>query len=105
MTSFPAWTATLHHDGSPRYVALPAPRDPDFGDEVTIRLRAAPEAPIERVLLRTCPDGEQAFVEMRPAEVEKACRWWSAPLQLAMPTTHYRFLVFAADGAWWYNGA
>ncbi len=78
--------------------------DPGQGDEVTIRLRAAPGAPIERVLLRTCPDGEQQFVEMQPEEAP-ACRWWRATLRVSMPTVAYRFLLLGQDGAWWYNAS
>jgi alpha-glucosidase len=100
----PPWTRSVHHDGSARYLRTPPNRDPDYGDEVEVRLRAAPDAPIERVLLRTCPDGEQAFVEMTPETAGPACRWWSARLTLSMPTTHYRFGLFGRDGVFWYNG-
>ena len=57
---FPAYASSIHHDGSPRYVRAPAGGEPRLGDEVTLRVRAAPDAPIERVLLRTCPDGSAA---------------------------------------------
>lgn len=99
----PEWVGGVHHDGSGRYVRSVSGRELDFGEEVVVRLRTGLDAPIERVLLRTCPDGEQAFVEMR-SEAGAACRWWSATLTLAMPTTAYRFGLFAADGVYWYNG-
>jgi len=103
----PFYIHSIHHDGSNRYVRCgPAGgADPRPGDEVTIRLRAAPDAPIERVLLRTCPDGEQHFVEMRPDCAGPACRWWQATLRMSMPVVGYRFLLFTTDGAWWYNGS
>ncbi len=79
-----------------------------LGAEVQIRLRMAQDAPVVCVLLRTCPDGEQMFAEMHP-EGEPApgnpCRWWQARLRMEMPRTGYRFLIFAQDGAWWYNGS
>jgi hypothetical protein len=51
---------SVHHDGSARYVEPQALR---LGEVATVRLRAHPQAPLERVLLRACPDGEQSFVE------------------------------------------
>jgi alpha-glucosidase len=105
---FPAYALSIHHDGSARYVRPHATGALRLGDEVTLRVRAAPDAPIERLILRTCPDGEQLFTPMRlegaPAG-QAACRWWQATVRLTMPCTPYRFLVFTADGAWWLNGA
>jgi len=102
----PAYLASIHHDGSTRYVLPHQNQDLRIGDEVTIRLRTAPDAPIQHLMLRTCPDGEQFFTEMQPASAQPnpACCWWEATLLLHMPDTAYRFLMFTSDGAWWYNG-
>lgn len=102
-----SYLSSIHHDGSKRYVLSPGGADLHMGDEVTIRLRAAVDAPIERILLRTCPDGEQFFAEMHIEESQSSttCTWWSAKLRLNMPLTSYRFLLFTTDGAWWYNGS
>jgi alpha-glucosidase len=102
---FPDYLPSIHHDGSPRYVRSTAAAL-HLGDNVTIRLRTAPNAAIERVLLRTCPDGEQAFAEMHPTQPVggEVCQWWQAVLKLSMPVTGYRFLLFTRDGVWWYNG-
>jgi alpha-glucosidase len=93
---------SIHHDGSRRYVEPQALR---LGQMVTIRLRAHPQTPIERVLLRTCPDGEQSFIEMQPRDANAVCRWWEAHLKVTMPLMSYRFLLFTTDGVWWYNGS
>ena len=102
----PAYLSSIHHDGSSRYVRHHRSSELRIGDEVTLRLRAAPEAPIERILLRTCPDGEQFFVEMYLASSQPnpACCWWEVIIRLHMPVTAYRFLLFTPEGAWWYNG-
>jgi len=100
----PSYLSSIHHDGSKRYVKSTSP-DLHLGDEVTIRLRAAADSPIERILLRTCPDGEQFFAEMKIEETSSACNWWQAKLHLSMPLTSYRFLLFTSDGIWWYNGS
>ena len=103
----PAFLDSVHHDGSSRYVRARAGAALRLGDKVTLRLRAAVGAPLERLLLRTCPDGEQSFVEMQPEVLQPgaACRWWQVKLRLSMPVTHYRFLVFSSGSTWWYNGS
>ena len=95
---------SLHHDGSARYVSHP---DPSLGDELTLRLRHAPALPVERILLRTAPDGEQLFSDLHaePFQPGAACRWWRITLRLHMPLTTYRFLLFIDGQAWWYNAA
>jgi alpha-glucosidase len=100
------YLSSIHHDGSARYVRPHHNTELHIGDDVTIRLRAAMDAPIERLLLRTCPDGEQFFAEMHPASSQPnpACRWWEATLRIGMPVTAYRFLLFTPEGVWWYNG-
>jgi hypothetical protein len=68
---------SLHHDGSDRYVQPGPGVDPHrlrIGDRVRLRVRAAPDAPIERLFLRWTPDGEQVFREMSEAEPGPACR-------------------------------
>lgn len=99
---------SVHHDGSPSYVRGPHPPDLTIGDQVTLRLRAATEARIERVLLRTEPDGEQHLLPMQVEEQGEGngvARWWQLRLEVTMPVTAYRFLLFTSYGAWWYNGS
>ena len=100
----PAYFNSIHHDGSVRYVQ---PQEPRLNELVTLRLRAVPEAPIQRVLLRSEDDGEGYFLPMSAEELRPgaAARWWRVELRLKMPVTHYRFLLFTEDGAWWYNGS
>lgn len=103
----PSYLSSIHHDGSSRYVRPLQSTELHIGDEVIIRMRMSPDVPVERLLLRTCPDGEQFFAEMKPASSQPnpACRWWEATLRLSMPVMAYRFLLFTNDGAWWYNGS
>ena len=100
--SFPAWLSTLHHDGSPRYVSNLYPR---LGETVRVRLRVGGGAPVRRVFLRTCPDGEQAFTPAMPGPAEPPSRWWKAELPVAEPGVHYRFVLEADDGVWFYSAA
>lgn len=102
----PPYTASIHHDGSSRYVQPAHKTGLRLGDEVTLRLRTGMDVPVEHIFLRTCPDGEQHFVDMQPEPPGQGapCRWWQARLRLSMPRVAYRFLLFTPDGAWWYNG-
>jgi alpha-glucosidase len=99
---FPDWLGTVHHDGSSRYVSQLYPR---MGDTVRVRLRAGAGAPIKRVFLRICPDGEQALTPMTAGPARPPAKWFEADLAIREPTTHYRFLIEADDGIWWYTAA
>ena len=103
---------SIHHDGSSRYVKkTPSTTGLHIGDDISIRLRIGLEPAIERIFLRTCPDGEQLFVEMhiedpQPQSTRSVCIWWQTTLTLTMPVTSYRFLVFTGEnGPIWYNAA
>ena len=98
----PTWLLSVHHDGSEKYVSNPYPR---LGEHVLLRLRTSPQAPLEQVYLRIAPDGEQAFLMMQPGPLEPAARWWQVELTVQEPLVHYRFILAAGDGAWFYNAA
>jgi alpha-glucosidase len=74
---------------------------------VTLRLRHSLDLAVERLLLRTTPDGEQLFTDMQPETFQPgdACRWWQVALRVNMPLTSYRFLLLVDGQAWWYNAA
>jgi alpha-glucosidase len=101
-TYLPAWLLSVHHDGSENDVSSLTPA---LGETVHLRLRTAPTAPVRRVLVRIFPDGEQAMLPMVSGPALPGLRWWEADLHIHQPRTHYRFLIEAADGAWWYNAA
>ncbi|KAB8145193.1 maltodextrin glucosidase [Chloroflexia bacterium SDU3-3] len=92
------WIASIHHDGSPRYVA------PSNG-RATLRLRADIHAPIEKILIRSAPDGEQSMTPMERVADEGVCQWWQAELPRAMPRDGYRFYIITAEGDFWLSAA
>ena len=104
MTSFtlPQWLQTIHHDGSAVYVSELYPR---LGDTVRVRLRAGVNTPLQRPYLRTFPDGEQAFTAMKPGTKSPTVQWWEADLLINQPTVHYRFILEADDGVWFFTAA
>ena len=103
MTLFPlpAWLQTVHHDGSAQYVSKLYPR---LGDTVRIRLRVGVDAPLQRPYLRIFPDGEQAFIPLEHSHTDVA-HWWQADLPISQPLVHYRFVLEAEDGVWFYTAA
>lgn len=102
MNSYPTWLETVHHDGSGLYVSHLYPR---LGEMVHLRLRTGVDAPIKRVLLRTFPDGEQALTLLARGRVAGPAQWWEVALPIREPQVHYRFLLEAEDGVWWYTAA
>ncbi len=99
--------ASVHHDGSIRYVQPVGDTDPDrlrLGDEVRLRVRTGLDAPVDRVFLRTAPDGEQVLDRLVEVDPGPACRWFEIVTRLTMPVTDYRFLVVGPAGTFWLNG-
>ncbi|MCA9874570.1 MAG: hypothetical protein KC441_12965, partial [Anaerolineales bacterium] len=96
----PAWLQTIHHDGSARYVSTTIPR---LNERVTLRLRSSHDAPVRRVLLRTFPDGEQALAPMTRHQDESRIVWWEISVLVNQPYFHYRFVLEADDGVWFYT--
>ena len=76
-----------------------------IGDEIRLRVRSGMDGRIERIFVRTTPDGEQAFAELHEAEPGPAGRWWEVTLRLLMPVTGYRFLLLTEAGHRWLNGS
>jgi alpha-glucosidase len=98
---------SVHHDGSIRYVRPVGGTNPDrlrHGDEVLLRVRAGADAPVDRVFVRTAPDGEQILTELRGPSETAACRWFEVTVRLDTTVTDYRFLIVGAAGYHWLNG-
>ncbi len=95
------WLATIHHDGSKRYVSNPTPR---LNEVVKISLRVRADAPIQKMYLRTAPDGEEALTPMTLAQADSLLQWWEGDLPINEPMTHYRFVILADDGVWFFSG-
>ncbi|WP_027342596.1 glycoside hydrolase family 13 protein [Hamadaea tsunoensis] len=75
-----------HHDGSALYVADPAPA---LGDLVTVRVRVPAGAGVSEVWVRTTPDAEPRFTQVRHDGGE----WWSGLVEVRNPVTNYRFYL------------
>lgn len=89
-------TLRPHHDGSPLYVSNP---DPRLGDEVAVRLRV-PDGygPVARVLVRSNPDRESAWVEATRDGTVDGWEWWTGVVRVANPRHGYRFHLVLEGG-------
>lgn len=97
------WSSSIHHDGSAYYVT---PNEAHaLGSAVTLRVRVDREAPIERVFVRTSPNGEQRMTPMQLVHTDEVCHWWETKLQLQVLRTNYRFLLLTTEGGWWLTAA
>lgn len=95
------WTTSVHHDGSSRYV-LPVKGTPPTA---LLRLRTIAGAPIEKVFVRTSPDGEQHMEPMQKMNSDGVCDWWEGTLHLRMLRNNYRFFLLSGEGSWWLTAA
>jgi alpha-glucosidase len=104
-TTAPILLAVPHHDGSGFDVSNPAPA---LGERVSVLLRtpAGPDAePVDRVWVRTTPDGDPVHV---PAQVDRRTAhevWWRADVTVRNPVTRYRFLIESPHRLRWCTAA
>lgn len=97
------WSHSVHHDGSPCYVT---PQNTyTFGSTINLKLRTGLNTPIERVFVRTNPDGEQHMIPMQPGNEDAVARWWEADISLKMVRNNYRFYILTTEGGWWLTAA
>lgn len=97
--------SSIHHDGSKRYVQPQPDEALHIGGKVVLRMRTGLNAPVERIFVYTCPDGEGRYDEMQPEPESPACRWWRIQIPILMPLTGYRFLILSAGSPYWYNAS
>jgi Glycosidases len=98
----PDWLAQVLHFGTADYLSNPRPR---LNELVRLRLLTPADAPIEQVVLRTIPNGEQQFTDMRPGEPQAGWRVWEADLRVNEPRVPYRFAIRTREVVWWLNAA
>ena len=99
---YPEWLKSVHHNGSEAYLSNNRPK---LGECVHMRLRTNKDAPLQQIVLRTAPNGEQQFTTMVRAELHGNVQWWAADIQVKQPVLNYRFGLQAEEGVWWMNAA
>ena len=94
---------TPHHDGSELYVPEPPA---ELGDEITVLLRVAREAPVEDVAVRYVRDQDPLVVAAEVDHETESHTWWRASFPVWNPATPYRWLLSGGSfGYAWLNGA
>jgi len=101
-TAQPEWLAQIRHFGTADYLSNPHPR---LDELVRVRLLTPANAPIEQVVLRTIPNGEQQFSAMTPAGAQGGMQAWEADLRVNEPRVPYRFAIRTKEVVWWLNAA
>ncbi|MFH1446267.1 MAG: glycoside hydrolase family 13 protein [Chloroflexota bacterium] len=99
---YPEWLKSIHHNGSEAYLSNSCP---EMGELVHVRLRANVDMPLQQIVLRTVPNGEQQFTTMVKTESLGHVQWWAADIQVNQPVVNYRFGLQAEEGIWWMNAA
>ncbi|MGH3126981.1 MAG: glycoside hydrolase family 13 protein [Gaiellaceae bacterium] len=94
---------TPHHDGSELYV----PESPaELGEEITVLLRVAREAPVEDVAVRYVRDQDPLVVRAEVDRETESHTWWRASFPVWNPATPYRWLLSGGSfGYAWLNAA
>ncbi len=95
---YPQWTRGVHHDGSALYVSNVLPT---LDETVEIRLRVPLTAPVQRVFLRSEPDGEQHFTQMSVSSSDALSVWYTASLTMRNRLMPYRFKLMTDAGAFY----
>jgi alpha-glucosidase len=100
-----------HHDGSPLYTADSTPA---LGDRVRVWVRVPAGFPVNRMFLRTCPDGDQMFAAAE-VDTERTGRavggygrgdtWWTVSVPVHNPVSRYRFWLDTPAGYVWFNAS
>jgi len=101
-TDKPDWLSQVLHFGTTDYLSNPRPR---MGESVRLRLLTPADAPIEQVVLRTIPNGEQQFTDMKPGKEQAGILAWEADLRVNEPRVPYRFAIRTKEVVWWLNAA
>ncbi len=76
---------------------------PGIGERVKFRLRVDMDAPVKEVYVRYSPDGEKQITRMEMEATIAPSKWWAVELPIGQTVFHYRFILVAADGVWFYN--
>lgn len=94
------WKKTIYHDGTEFFRHPPSA---DTGENLTLTLRIYKRAPVERVFLRTNPDGEEEMTAMEVAASDDFFVYYKALIALPRTGINYRFFLIFKDNGYWYN--
>ena len=95
-----SWLESIYSDGSARFVSSPGP---EFGETVTVRIRFYEDAPVKAVVLRTMPNGQNIWIDLREEKREQGFVYWAGTLPMWENRMHYHFCIVTDEGIFYYN--
>jgi alpha-glucosidase len=100
--AYPDWLESVYHAGTADYLSNICPF---LGEHIEVYLRTASDAPVQQIMMRTCPNGEQQFTPMVKAETKGTMQFWRVNLKINENITPYRFGIQTDQAVWWLNAA
>lgn len=94
------WKDSVYSDGSSLFLK---PTTPRLGENVTIKIRGFKESPIQKILLRIAPDGEEYLLPMKVDKTDSIFRRWKIKADVTTTFFNYRFKILTENQIYWYN--
>ena len=92
------WMASVVHFQTSDFLSNP---NPEFGEEIEVRVRAPENAPLKLLILRTIPNGEQQFTAMKLSSVDNGYAIWACRVTLREASNPYYFILDTDSGIWY----
>jgi len=96
------WQNSVFHTGTTDFLSNAFPA---LGETIEVCIFIPSDAPVEKVVLRTCPNGEQQFTTMVRSKSKGQMISWHAPLKINERIVPYRFGIQTDESVWWVNAA
>ena len=94
------WLESVYSDGTRAFVSE---MTPNVNNKVTISIRLYADAPVKHILLRTMPNGDDVFTEMKRYKIEHGLAWYSATVKMNEKRLPYQFYLVCEDRIYFYT--
>ena len=94
------WLESVHSDGTAEFVSNPHPK---LFETVKIRIRMYAHAPVQHVLLRSNPNGEEHFAQMEIVKTEHGLKYYEAELRISENRMAYQFYLVCENVVYFYT--
>lgn len=94
------WLLSVYSDGSEAFVSKPIP---DFGDEVTIKIRVDVKSPLKKVFLRMLSNGAERLFEMQNDVEWRGLQYYETKIKVEEPVVRYQFYLVSDDRIYYYT--
>ena len=94
------WLESVYSDGTEEFVSNPKPK---LFETVKVRIRMYEDAPVQHVLLRSNPNGEEHCAEMQVIKTEHGLKYYEAELKVTEKRMPYQFYLVCEDVVYFYT--